>query len=331
MYRLHKNLSNVRYYDFYKELIITIDEESRNFITYDLALNRQFCVEGSFEGILVLNDLLLDYSLEGWDLVNNLPTKLFENLQYAYSDDQILISKKVNYEKRQVNYFLSKLNDLNSYRDIDLKANPVASLGESIICRKEGIIVYDINSSNILWTCDVGQIASYEDYDGHHSGQIKQVYSWQDKVLISVTHGIICFDVSSGSIIWHTKFDNYSPNELHLLDEKIYLAQGIYYAVIDLESGRKIIDTTFGNNVSVGEKIIPMLSSRPDIAYYNNKIWHLDTHDSQYYLFAHEPDTGSIVHKQLLKELKAPCDTPRFSANRMYILDNKKTLHIYAK
>jgi len=119
-------------------------------------------------------------------------------------------------------------------------------------------------------------LGSYIDYDGEHQGQIKQVYSYKNQIIVSITRGVVSFELKTGKLLWHVKFEDFNPNELHLSGNKAYLAKGIFYAAIDLDKGEKILETNLGENINVDGTFVHRVNARPDIAIYNNKIWHLD-------------------------------------------------------
>lgn len=306
----------------------------------DCTLSELHCTaEEKIIGYYVLGDKLI-YVSKASKTTTCINLKDFKRI-YQFSDMLInLTSQSINVNDKI--YYGNTLNsgfvkcDLATGQIIE-QLNPERS-NKFQLPLNDSLIQYDKDQGQIarinftldnLWNNSVKDLAAYSDYDGQHPGEIKQVYAYGEQIIASVTRGIISFDHHTGKVLWHIQFEDFNPNHLHIIDSKAYLAQGIFYAVIDLDKGKKLLETTLGKNIQVGGVTIPLVSCKPDIVHYNNRVRRLDRHDSKYYLFARVPDTGEITYSGQLSELTVPCYAPQFNEERMFILDQEGVLHVY--
>lgn len=203
-----------------------------------------------------------------------------------------------------------------------------------IVTKKDThIYTYQKSDFSLLWQKDIREIASYTDWDGKHQGNIKNAYLFEDKLIVTAGGSVLALNIENGEILWQVKYTDFQPLTLHINGKYAYLARGVFYSVIDLETGEKLLETMlirpFDHDKKYEKANLAMVGS--DMTFYDNYLYFSDKHKGQYYLAKLNPHTGKIEDFQFLEGITSNLHPPKFYENKMFLQDNENNLFIYEK
>lgn len=195
------------------------------------------------------------------------------------------------------------------------------------------IYTYQKSDFSLFWQKDISEIASYTDWDGKHQGNIKNVYLFEDKLIVTAGGSVLALNIENGEMLWQVKYTDFQPLTLHINGKFAYLARGVFYSVIDLEKGEKILETMlirpFDHDKKYEKANLAMVGS--DMTFYDNYLYFSDKHKGQYYLAKLNPQTGKIEDFQFLEGITSNLHPPKFYENKMFLQDNENNLFIYER
>lgn len=204
---------------------------------------------------------------------------------------------------------------------------------------KSEIVFIDFTDGRIMWYFDLSKLDTYQDYDGSEKQtQVNKILGiYEDKIYILLNSGkILILDIKSGDKITilkndkHPKFDTFGDSiELDPNNGKL----------IQL-ANQDLIEVDLHNNYTV------TLTPIEDMKSLNLENYSKFVFDDDFIYFSdyHHYKLGSLNRKTLkidwiydFPQDHDQSDNPRFGRElklfneRLYVIDNKHTLHIFQK
>ncbi len=136
---------------------------------------------------------------------------------------------------------------LESLQIIDKYASPLGFgsvdvfLGDSFLsCKKrQGIIArFDLPSNECSWQTDIKNALMLQP---NHKIEIDQVVIVGSQVIAIANCMLLAFDLSNGRLIWKREL-SFRPIALSIRNTKGYIVTGNHFSVIDLDSGKVLLD-----------------------------------------------------------------------------------------
>lgn len=261
----------------------------------------------------------------------------------------------INYEVREpITIFKSSLDkpfyydyDRDSFFKFDLKKGKmlrvssnkklnglIKIIGDCQIHYQSGSInLYNKTDFSLLWQKNLSEIASYTNWDGEHKGEVNNVYSYKDKIIVVAGDSILALEMNNGKIQWQTTYNDFQPYTLHIVKNIGYLCRGAYYSLIDLDTGEKLLEVMLLRpfDLNSKHKSANVAMVRSDMTYHEGYFYFTDTHEGQSYLGKIESQTGVVEGYQILEGINSNIHPPKFHDDKMFLLDSESNLHIYKK
>lgn len=347
MYRRIKDISNVEYINvivpFSKGRFYVVDKNEEDIRAYDLEdLNLQWQTRNKdytcriINNTIVATDLRL-YDLDGKSIFENSSSEWYE-LEF-YNEKNLVVYKTVNEEKKTVLYHIFDLTQKQFYlKNIEAKYPEMFIKDGFFICTDKGkISLYNYNTQNEVWQQDLSEITSYKDWWGEHKGEVKRVYSYKDKVILTAGDSVLSLDLETGKRLWQVRYNSldFTPLTLHIVNNVAYLSKGAYYSAIDLDKGVKLVEIMlqrpFDLDSQYWQANLAMVGS--DMTFHEGYFYFSDRDKDRkhYFLAKMKPETGIIEDYQILDGITSNLAPPKFYNDKMFLLDSRTTLHIYEK
>ena len=246
-----------------------------------------------------------------------------------YEFDDLLVNLLPDYKLSGNKYFGYSKN--NGFVIFDLaKGIPLKKIDSSLIYPKylyhrDEIIAYDkkrirkINRQfDIAWTINLNDEILGESIDS--------LYNLDEASVGVLKHYIFKLDNKSGNLLWKTQLD-YKPYEMAIEGDMGYLLKGNHYTVINLSNG----------HIEFERELEPIHFHGHDLRfdgygrlYHKGLIWCCIRTHGYHFVAALYPENGEVVW---LENVNTPhsLKSPKFHADKMYVLDSVGTLHVYEK
>lgn len=344
MYKKIKSIDNVDFLvsivQFSTEYFFIIDSHKKNIKCFDLkSLILSWETTNEDWQYLIVNDFIVGsnlniYSLNGKSLLNNNEKEWYS---LVFSDNKnLVVYKTVNEEQEIVLYHIFDLKQKQFYmKNIEAKYPEMFIKDDFFICTDKGeISLYNYNTQNKVWQQDLSEITSYKDWWGEHKGEVKRVYSYKDKIIVSAGKSVLALELETGTILWQIKFEYSRPIELYIVGNTAYLGSGVYYSGIDLDMGIELfemeVQRPFDINPKYPNSNLAVIAGS-EMTYREGYFYFTDKTEKYYYLAKMKPETGIIEDYQILDGITSNLAPPKFHDNKMFLLDSRNTLHIYEK
>ncbi|GIM53350.1 hypothetical protein CAPN004_23790 [Capnocytophaga cynodegmi] len=275
------------------------------------------------------NEYTLARNLESLEMVyifDNPITIFDENCDknYYYHNTKKMGFIKFDYLKGKVNkvFLENRYNGLHKL------------LGDFLILYRDKIIsIHSKTNFSLLWQKDLSDITSYEYWGEFHQGNVKNVYLYENKLIVVAGNSVLAMNIETADILWQIKYNDFQPFTLHINNHFAYLSKGTFYSVIDLEKGEKVLETMlirpFDHDPEYEKANLAMVGS--DMTFYDNYLYFTDKHKGRYYLAKLNPHTAQIEEYQFLEEVKSNLAPPKFYDDKMFLLDSNNNLFIYER
>lgn len=236
-------------------------------------------------------------------------------------------------DDRIIKYSLSSFSILSNDKDnIEGYINLITD-NHIVSSTKSDVYMYIKNDFSLLWQKDLSEITSYTDWDGKHQGNVKNVYLYENKLIVVAGNSVLAMNIETADILWQIKYNDFQPFTLHINNHFAYLSKGVFYSVIDLEKGEKVLETMlirpFDHDPEYEKANLAMVGS--DMTFYDNYLYFSDKHKGRYYLAKLNPHTAQIEEYQFLEEVKSNLAPPKFYDDKMFLLDSNNNLFIYER
>jgi len=198
------------------------------------------------------------------------------------------------------------------------------------------ISVLDDRDGSLLWHFNISQLGPY--YDNSRldippqecKRKIDKIYYHNDKVVVTLSRGIVALHPQTGELLWKLLFDNRYTDNLIFDENIIYSGCGFCYTVIDIEQGKVLYtnDQQPKEIVNIGGKdILRKWVSYRSFCLRNRFIWSYLLYDGCWYLLKLEPATGKVVDSCALPI--GLSQDPIFIENTIYMRDMDGFLNIF--
>lgn len=245
----------------------------------------------------------------------------WDNILVSFSDDKI-----IKYDLNTYTIISEEEDNIEGYIHFTTNNYIITSTNSHIY-------IYIKNDFSLLWQKDLGEITSYTDWDGYHKGDVKNVYLFENKLIVVAGNSVLAMNIENGNILWQIKYNDFQPFTLHINANFAYLSKGVFYSVIDLEKGEKVLETKlvrpFDHDDRYQNANLAMVGS--DMTFYDNSLYFSDKHKGRYYLAKLNPQTAQIEDYQFLDDVKSNLHPPKFHNDKMFLLDSNNNLFIYDK
>lgn len=261
--RIVKSIESVLDFRVYKNVLLIVDKNSGKLTFYDLSNDFEFIKEldTRFASLNIWNDYLVDYGLRVYNLNKDewCCNDTNKRTPVVLMKDRILFYELIDIADRCE-------KDAKYYQlDLCTKLIEEVSHVEGVIdCANDYYILTSKENSvhcysNFVkqWEIDISEIGAYENiFDGKRKGYVKNVYVWQNCVVVLAGCGIVCVDIKTGKTIWEHRNTLLFSNML-IINGVGYLNVGCNIAKIDIATGvlhpyKRLDDIVIGN-----EKITP--------------------------------------------------------------------------
>ena len=330
LYTKVNQVSNIRNFHISREgHLIAIDQIDRSLLIFDFSFVLQEKIEGNYEGIIeVNNQYILGYNLKGWDFKNKMSVELFHDKFYVFHTDSFLISKMVNLKERIVDYFISFFSTgICDTQKINLPSYPILFRENKFICVKEKLFIYDMVRKAVILEADFSELGAYTDMLGRfYKGEVKNVYLYENKVIVLAGAVIVAFDLNTGEKLWqHTKTPTYW--DMAINGEIGYLSTNAAWGILNLTTGDYEFKGKFFDIQYNGKTL---WSTGGELTYHDNLLWLNVFTNGLSFIVAMNPQDGTYEWVEKVETTEA-INPPKFHGNRMYLLDTGRSLHIYEK
>ena len=252
------------------------------------------------------------------------------------SANGLSIWKTIDEEKETVLYHIfdiKKKTFIKKY--IDSKIPLFFICQDCFVCRNSiaEVSVFNFKIQKQLWQKDLSEITSYTDWDGEHKGEIYNVYSYKNRIIVVAGNSVLSLEKDNGVIEWQTTYDDFQPHTLHIVENIGYLCRGAYYSLINLNTGEKLLEIKLLRpfNLSLKYKNSNVAMVRSDMTYHEGYFYFTDKSEEHRYLGKIEPQTGIVEEYQILEGITSSIHPPKFHKDKMFLLDSESNLHIYQK
>ncbi len=252
--------------------------------------------------------------------------------------DRIISSEK---EERK-RYLISRLKNGSIEWKIPLKRGKHIYLDQKILVNSQylddgKINGYDLSDGSLIWVFDFVALGTWQDYDDREKQtQVNKILGiYDDKIYLYLNSGkILILDIKSGEKIAilkndkHSKFDTFGNSiELDIKNRKLIQLANQDLIEVDLES-LEVNQTAIEDMKSFGLENFSLIVFDSDFIFFTDK-----NHQT---LGALNRVTYKIdwTHK-LSQQGISESEQPRYGrdlklkGDRLYVLDNKNTLHIF--
>ena len=251
--------------------------------------------------------------------------------------DEILYDLVDNYYKKNKNYHCDN-NHVYIY-DL-LSGNIVKIIKKTIIgYPKLGTDDYIITNNNIyiyvysktdftlLWQKDLSEQTQYTEWDGtEEKGKIREVYEYQDSVIVLTQMFILRIDLQTGDIIYSLQLPA-GLMELSIVGDKAYGCYGYHYMEVDIEKGKLLNFVRIENAVYQGKEYNAIMDSPK---FHEGYVFHGVRLEGGYYaISALDAQTGKRMWIDLLGTYMV--EKIEFYENKMFVSDSGGSLYIYEK
>ncbi len=321
-----KLINSVKEFNLYYEDIIILNNNQQIFKLSKNLLESTFLTE-AFLSLNIINNYIIDYGPKIFDLRKE---ECFIKLDKGFSpvlllDNKSLLCKKIDYEKEKLDYFVFNISEDIFNSTSTFEGIPIDFINDRLICRKEQIFVYQLDSFLLLWQKDISELGSYQEGNDMIKGEINNVYTDNTAVYVLTGLSIIAFDLDTGTKLWHTKLDTYQSRGL-LKDGYLYTTSNAYINKVEIASGSIVYQKKL-SGVTIQDELQEMPIA--NLKWHKDYIWAImDTSPNA--LLKIDPNTGLYAEVLDLGTLgiMRHCHDPKFYQNRMYLLDYDQTLHI---
>lgn len=343
MYKIEKKITNISPYNiFFKDdAILVLDKKNKNISCITLNdFHIKWKIENQKYGFIILNNKIvcnniIIYNVEGKLEYKHQGIEEFYNIEIFDIKNNFVLYKTVNEDEEKILYHIFDI-DAKIFIKINIGCpTPVLFISKSkLLCKTRNLLsVYEYDTEKILWQKDLSEITSYTDWDGKHQGNVKNVYLYENKLIVVSGNSVLAMNIETADILWQIKYDDFQPFTLHINNHFAYLSKGVFYSVIDLEKGEKVLETMlirpFDHDPEYEKANLAMVGS--DMTFYDNYLYFSDKHKGEYYLAKLNPHTAKIEEYQFLEEVKSNLAPPKFYDNKMFLLDSNNNLFIYER
>ena len=257
--------------------------------------------------------IILDVLLS--DITPDTPN-IYDNLYYNLSEIDnnciydLVIGKEVGKCKNEIKGFI-KLNT------------------EDYILTKKETFIYNYSKTDfsLLWQKDLSKLTQYTEWDGtEEEGKIREVYEYQDSVIVLTQMFILRIDLQTGDIIYSLQLPA-GLMELSIVGDKAYGCYGYHYMEVDIEKGRLLKFIRIENAVYQGKEYNAIMDSPK---FHEGYVFHGVRLEGGYYaISALDAQTGKRMWIDLLSTYMV--EKIEFYENKMFVSDSGGSLYIYEK
>ena len=299
-----------------KEVIFTSEQ---NWINRSCLVGDNLCYSSydeDFTRIQKLDDsksIILDVLLS--DITSDTPN-IYNNLYYNLSEIDnnciydLVIGKEVGKCKNEIKGFI-KLNT------------------EDYILTKKETFIYNYSKTDftLLWQKDLSEQTQYTEWDGtEEKGKIREVYEYQDSVIVLTQMFILRIDLQTGDIIYSLQLPA-GLMELSIVGDKAYGCYGYHYMEVDIEKGKLLKFIRIENAVYQGKEYNAIMDSPK---FHEGYVFHGVRLEGGYYaISALDAQTGKRMWIDLLGTYMV--EKIEFYENKMFVSDSGGSLYIYEK
>ncbi len=287
--------------------------------------------------IVCLNEHLLCHGLRIYDLAGKL----------LFAGDEEYSYEGIAYENLSVWKLVDDANDTVEYcvfnvleriflkEKILIEGMPACLFKDSLIIKSENFLKkISLYEGREIWSFDTGQLGSELNKILLHKEtevrlqNVKQVYVRDTKIIVTLTHAVIALHESTGKQLWQIDFDALDPNEIVFDKTFGYLSQGVFYSIIDIEKGKKILERELPTHVEINLNKVHFMNAGSGLVFFDGFLFFTFSELGVRYLIKIEPLTGEFVSGMIL-DTKAATYKPVFNSNRMYVLSQDRNLLVY--
>jgi len=268
-----------------------------------------------------------------------------ETISIPFKIEAILGDRIISSEKEERNrYLICCLRNGELKWKIPLKIGKHIFLDQDILFNSQylddgKINAYDLSDGSVIWNYDTTILGTWQDYDGREKQtQISKVLGvFDSKLYIYLNSGkILLLDIDSGKKIAvlknnkHPKFDTFGNSiELDIRSNKLIQLANQDLIEIDLES-LEVSQTVIEDMKSFG------LGNFSKVVFDSGHIFFTDKNNMTLGALNRSTQKLDWIHKLSQKGV-SESERPRYGKDlklkdgRLYVLDNKNTLHIFEK
>ncbi|MCX2682005.1 hypothetical protein OOZ15_18785 [Galbibacter sp. EGI 63066] len=327
MYKEVIKIEKVTYYKIVNEKLVILEKEDGNYRLYNYPdFTDEKIVEGNFGGdIINIGNLILGSNFKGFNIKDlSIQNPLVEQ-SYVMHNDKNIITKKVFYKERRVNYFLYNIN-FELVRQIATDY-PVIMKSGLLITREGNVGVYNLKKNKQLWRQDFSKIAEYQEIDGENIlGEIREVYGYKDSIIVLTQLFIFRIDIQTGKILCQQKLPaGFIVLSIH--KNKAYSCYGYHFIEIDLETLEVLNFHRIEYEDYDGKQHFTIMNHPIFDA---GLIYHaFRLEGGLHCIGAIRPETGKRIWMHPVGGYDI--NNIAFYDNKMFVLDSGGTLHIYEK
>lgn len=337
MYININKIENVSPYNIYciDDNLCLIDKKNKNLFSVDIndievlwktnEKNYSFSIVSKY---IVTNNLLI-YDLNGKKVYEDKELVDWYDLELSDNKNNLVIYKTINEEKEIALYHLFDVNKLVfRYKNIIIPSPKEIINPDLFICEKNNVIfLFDVKEKNILWQKDISKLTHYTEWDdGHEEGNIRQVYAYEDSIIVITQVFILRIDTQTGNIIYSLRLPT-GLMSLFIIGDKGYGCYGYHYMEIDLGKGELLNYLRIENAIYKGQEYDATMNKA---TFHNGYVFHgLRLEGGMYAVGAINVATGKREWLDLLSVNMV--GKIQFHQDKMFISDTGGNLFIYEK
>ena len=268
-----------------------------------------------------------------------------ETIDISYQVETTFGNRIIASEKEGRNrYLFCRLRNGNIEWKIPLKRGKHIFLNQDILVNSQylddsKINAYDLSDGSVIWNYDTTTLGSWQDYDGSEKPtQVTKLLGIYEGIIYTYLNSgkILLLDSDSGEKITvikndkHPKFDTFGDS-IELDSESCMLIQLARQNLIEVDLQTRQVSMTRIEDMSSSN-----IENASRIAYDNTHIYFTDKNTQTLGALNRTTHKLDWTHK-LSQDGVSESEQPRYGrelklkGNRLYILDNKNTLHIFEK
>lgn len=277
-------------------------------------------------GLYRINDNIVDMSFNGLNIDSLDKISFFMTNEFYFNNmnKRYLIVNKLLREFKAEHYLIEiynfeivkKIHYKGTIRLFTQSNNIISSLESSIFCYKDFSLLWQKDISDFLHQNEEAEI------------QIKEVYLYENSLIVVAKGGIVRLNIENGELIWRT--DNYALT-MEIVDNYGYVCTGLSLYRVDLDNGETFdYGREYARLPDFEYEGKSYWASGYRVIYYEGLLWYavytsgysfilaINPYDANYE-WIHQVDTYEKVEKI------------QFHQDKMFVSDTGGNLFIYEK
>ena len=320
------------YFEIYKDKLFILEDDCSPLYVYDIHTFHLIAKLGDNYGggLYAIKDLVVDEHLKGVnvDTLSKVPSFYnCSNTYYYITNSKYIIIRKFITDF-SLELHIVRLDNYQIVRKIKDTSGTIRLFTESndLICSTEDFL-FLYKDFTLLWQKDLSKLTQYTEWDGtEEEGKIREVYEYQDSVIVLTQMFILRIDLQTGDIVYSLQLPA-GLMELSIVGDKAYGCYGYHYMEVDIEKGKLLNFVRIENAVYQGKEYNAIMDSPK---FHEGYVFHGVRLEGGYYaISALDAQTEKRIWIDLLGTYMV--EKIEFYEDKMFVLDTGGYLHIYEK